>query len=212
LRAIIFANGELKDLPGAKSLITKNDRLLAADGGARHCISLGFTPHVLIGDMDSLSEQDVLELAQTGTKVIRHQSRKDETDLELAFLYALDEGAEQALVLGGLGRRWDQTIANLLLPAYHRLRQLQIVFLDCGEWLYLVEGERVIEGRKGLRVSLIPLGGDAKGVSSEGLEYPLHNETLYFGATRGISNVMLGRRAQVSVHQGVLLCIVGARE
>ena len=212
MRAVIFANGELNDPRGAKALVRDGDWLIAADGGARHCLALGFTPHVLIGDMDSLTEKEVAGLADAGTIIIRHETRKDETDLELALLHAQREGTQQALVLGGLGRRWDQTMANLLLPAYHRLRELEIVFWDNGEWLYLVDRERQIEGHKGLRVSLIPLGGDAEGVSTEGLEYPLNNDTLIFGATRGMSNVMLAAQAQVKVQQGVLLCIVGASE
>jgi thiamine pyrophosphokinase len=63
-------------------------------------------------------------------------------------------------------------------------------------------------GQAGDILSLVPLGGDAQGVTTQGLEYPLNDETLYFGATRGISNVLLNRTATVQLKAGYLLCIL----
>jgi thiamine pyrophosphokinase len=212
LRAVIFANGELDDRERARSLIKPDDLLVAADGGAHHCLAMGLTPHLVVGDLDSLTEQEITEMTQAGAQIKRYEMRKDATDLELAFFHAQEAGANEALVLGGLGRRWDQTLANLLLPVYHRLSGLAITYWDNGQWLYLVDDRREIVGRKGTRVSLIPLKGDALGVTTQGLDYPLMDETLVFGATRGISNVMLGEQAVVSLRQGVLLCVVGGGE
>jgi thiamine pyrophosphokinase len=212
LRAVIFANGELNDKDRARALIKRGDLLIAADGGAHHCQALGLTPDLVVGDLDSLSNQDIADLRQAGAQIERYPMRKDATDLELAFFHAQDAGANEALVLGGLGRRWDQTLANLLLPVYHRLSGLVITFWDRGQWLYLVDDRREIKGSPGMRVSLIPLRGDAIGVTTNGLDYPLKDETLVFGATRGISNVMLGERAEVSLRQGALLCVVGGGE
>jgi thiamine pyrophosphokinase len=212
LRAVVFANGELNDLEAAKALIKQDDVLIAADGGARYCLAMGLLADSVIGDFDSLNEEELAILEEQGAEIIRHDHRKDETDLELALLHALHIGVEEALILGGLGRRWDQTLANLLLPAYHRLRGLQIIYWDDGEWLYLIEEGRQIAGTAGMKVSLIPLGGDALGVRTEGLEWQLKDETLHFGASRGISNLMLGDTARVRLRQGVLLCVVGSKE
>ena len=44
-----------------------------------------------------------------------------------------------------------------------------------------------IEGSKGDILSLLPLGGDAAGVSTLGLLYPLDAETLNEGYARGMS-------------------------
>lgn len=212
MRAVIFANGELEDQESARALIRPDDLLIAADGGAHHCMALGLSPHFLVGDMDSLREGDIQQLTDDGTQLIRYEERKDATDLELAFKHAMESGAKEALVLGGLGRRWDQTLANLLLPAFHQLSDLAITYWDRGQWLYLIEGERTIKGHQGMRISLIPLGGDAIGVNTRGLDYPLKDETLVFGATRGISNVMLGEQAYINLRQGVMLCVVGGGE
>jgi len=88
------------------------------------------------------------------------------------------------------------------------LEDLQVTFWHSGLWIYLVRGQREIRGRTGQTVSLIPVGGNATGVSTQGLEWPLKDETLIFGATRGVSNVLLGEKATVEVREGFLLCFV----
>jgi len=208
MRAIIFANGALDDLSAARALLQPDEPVIAADGGALHCRRLGITPAVIVGDLDSLPAQDAAYWAEQGVRFIRHSRRKNETDLELAMLQAQELGCGEALVLGGLGGRWDQTFANLLLPAYQKLAELQVSFWHDGLWIYLVSSQTQIRGRAGQTVSLIPVGGDARGVTTSGLEWPLQDETLTFGATRGVSNVLIGETATVQVGQGFLLCFV----
>jgi len=198
MRAIIFANGEFTDPQGARDLLRPADLVIAADGGTRHALAAGVCPHVIIGDLDSLSpdEQARLEVGAgpASSHIVRFSPSKDETDLELALLYAVCEGVTEIVILAALGGRLDQTIANLLLLALPELR-------GGGD-------ERLIEGQPGDIVSLIPLGGDAVGVTAEGLEWPLHEDSLRFGPARGVSNVLAAEQARVRVRQGVLLCVV----
>jgi thiamine pyrophosphokinase len=208
MRAVVFANGKMDDLDGARSQIRGDDILIAADGGAAHCRRLGIFPAVIVGDLDSLSAEDRAFWETEEVEFIRHDPRKDETDLELALLHALNIGCREILVLGALGGRWDQTFANLLLPAYNRLDQAEISFWHDGTQIYLVRGERTIHGQVGQTLSLIPIGGDAHGVSAEGVEWPLKGETLRMGATRGVSNVFVRDEAVVLVEDGLLLCFV----
>ena len=221
MRAIIFANGEFTDPQGARDLLRSADLVIAADGGTRHALAVGVCPHVIIGDLDSLSpdEQARLEVraGPASSHIVRFSPRKDETDLELALLYAVCEGATEIVVLAALGGRLDQTIANLLLLALPELRDLDVRIVEGTQTAFLVQGgrdgcdggdERLIEGRPGDTVSLIPLGGDAVGVTAEGLEWPLHEDSLRFGPARGVSNVLAAEQARVRVRQGVLLCVV----
>jgi thiamine pyrophosphokinase len=212
LRVVIFANGELKGHEAVHDLLKPDDLIIAADGGVHHCRTLGLTPAALIGDLDSVTADDLAFWREAGTHIIQHSPDKNENDLELALLYAIESGAREALILGGLGRRWDQTIANILLPAYDKLAGLDVSFWDDGQWFHLVRDEIVIRGREGQTLSLIPIEGDAQGVTTQGLAWPLNDETLYFGASRGVSNRMLGEEAKVSVCKGILLCIVSDEE
>ncbi len=208
MRAVIFANGRFPNPAAHRHLIRPDDLIVAADGGTAHARALGLTPHVVIGDLDSLEPELRAELAEAGTRFLAHPSAKDETDLELALLYAARQGAEEVLILGALGGRIDQTVANLLLLAHPALAGIRIWVIEGAQTAFLIRDEALIEGNPGDSVSLIPLGGDARGITAEGLRWPLHSETLRFGPARGVSNVLLGRQARVHVQEGTLLCVV----
>jgi thiamine pyrophosphokinase len=209
-RAVIFANGLIGNPETARKSIRQEDILIAADGGARHCRSLGLNPHYLIGDFDSLEVAEQQAFRDAGTLVIQHPVRKDFTDLELALRYALELNVDEILILGGLGARWDQTLANLLLPAAEAFAAVHIRLLDGTQEVFLMrQGESAqVIGVPGDTVSLIPIGGDAHGVTTDGLEYPLNREALIFGATRGVSNVLIKNLATIQLQAGMLLCVV----
>jgi thiamine pyrophosphokinase len=210
LRAVIFANGLLSDPSGIHAAIQPGDLLIAADGGSSHFMTLGITPHVLIGDFDSLNESDLERLQAGEVEIIRHPAHKDFTDLELALQYAEGRGAEEIWVYAALGARWDHTLSNLLLPAAAHLQKCRIALIDGPQEIRLIRGGETLEvhGKRGDILSLIPAGGDAHGVTTANLEYPLAGETLFFGGTRGVSNVFLEEAASVRLERGLLVCVV----
>lgn len=210
MRAVIFANGDLEYPQAAREVIRENDLIVAADGGTHHCLELGLTPDVIIGDFDSLEEEILARLEQQGVEIIRHPAQKDHNDLELALRLVLERGFDEALVMAALGSRWDQTLANVLLPATARLEPLRIHVVDGPQEILLLRaGDQLrVEGEGGDTLSLIPLGGDAQGITTQGLEYPLNGGTLKFGSSRGISNVMLSSNASIRLKKGLLLCVV----
>lgn len=204
MRAIIFANGEIS-LPVQ---IQPDDTIIAADGGALHCMKLGMWPSVVIGDLDSLSAEDIEKLKSRGAQILDFPARKDYTDLELAIQYTRDLQPDEILVYGALGSRWDQTAANLLLAGAYE--KLPIRLVDGNqEFFYITAGmSRSIDGKPGDTVSLVPLRALAEGITTRNLEYPLNGENLEFGSTRGISNVLVEPPAVISLQKGLLLCIV----
>jgi thiamine pyrophosphokinase len=207
---VIFANGRIDDIESIADLIHPGELIVAADGGASHCHRLGITPDVIIGDFDSVSVDDLYELERAGVQIIRYPERKDYTDLELALLHAKSIGATHARIFGALGLRWDQTMANLLLPASSELSDLNIQLIDGKQRITVIHAgdPYEISGNPGDTVSLIPLDANTGGISTDGLEYPLKDESLAFGATRGISNVLRGKQATVRLSKGMLLCVV----
>jgi thiamine pyrophosphokinase len=212
MRAVIFANGKFPDLQNTRHLLRPGDWIIAANGGARRALAAGVVPHLLIGDLDSLLPDELERLAADGVQLIRFSPRKDETDLELALQHAAREGATEIVILAALGGRLDQTIANLWLLALPELSGISVRVVGGAETAFLIRDEALIEGRPGDIVSLIPMGGDAVGVTTEGLEWPLRQETLRFGPARGISNVLTAEQARVRVQQGLLLCVVTQNE
>ena len=210
LRAVIFANGKMDNPEKARARVNSGDLLIAADGGALHCLELGLTPDLVVGDFDSLQQEDLDVLESGGAEIIRYPARKDYTDLELALQHAVQRGAADILIIAALGARWDQTLANLLLPAAAALQKTCITLSDGPQEIRLLRGPDRLEllGQPGETVSLIPIGGPSVNITTQGLEYPLNGETLDFGSTRGVSNVMLAEDASIDLQQGLLLCII----
>jgi thiamine pyrophosphokinase len=206
-RAVIFANGEVSEFAAVRDLLRAGDTLIAADGGSRHLAQLGRLPALLIGDLDSTPEAEVERLSRAGVRVERYPVAKNETDLELAILAAIEAGYHQVVIVGALGGRLDQTLGNIALLGDPRFAGADIRLDDGREEVWLVRQETTISGRAGDTVSLLPVGGEAHVVVTEGLEYPLKDETLYPYRTRGISNVLVGNEALVSVREGEMVCV-----
>ncbi len=209
LRVIIFANGTISHPQMDASQIQSEDIIIAADGGARHCLALGLVPRLVIGDFDSLSKDELQVLKQAGATLQKFPYQKDETDLELALHKALVFSPNEIIILGGLGARWDMTLANILLTAHPDFEDQPITFRDGTQKILLLRPgqENQISGKIGDTISLIPVRGDAIRVTTKGLEYPLENETLLFGSPRGVSNVLKNPEISIQFEEGLLLII-----
>ncbi len=203
MHVLICANG----IAAATTVAPAADLVIAADGGARLCDALRTRPDVLIGDLDSLTPADVARWQDAGVTVLRFPTDKDQTDLELALHLAVERGAERITVLGALGGRWDQSVANLLLLAHPRWRDLDVALVDGPQRAFLIHRRGVVEGSPGDTVSLIAVAGDARGVTTTGLAYLLTDGVVPFGSALGVSNRLTGRRAEITVRQGLLLVV-----
>lgn len=213
VRAIIFINGVIAEYGPLRDVVRADDLLIAADGGARHALALGHTPHILVGDLDSVEAETVELLRARGTTIERHPAAKDQTDLELAIERAVREGAEEVILLGATGGRLDQTLANLLILA-QRDWGIPVQLLEGDQSAMLLRGPATlaVEGVPGSTLSVIPLSPQVTGIRYTGLEYPLENATLELGSTRGISNVLRSASATVQIDSGLLLVVVGRNE
>ncbi len=202
---LIVAGGEV-DREALRRAASEARWILAADGGAAHLRAVGVLPHRVIGDLDSMDPETLAWLEQAGVPIERHPRDKDATDLELALERARALGGA-IRVFGAWGSRLDQTVAALLLLAHPRWAGWDVRFVGPDREAFVLQGEGWIEGEPGDRVSLIPLAGDAEGVTLEGLFYPLQEGVLPFGATLGVSNRLTAPRARVRVRRGLLLVI-----
>jgi thiamine pyrophosphokinase len=207
MRAIVIANGHIGNSEASRAQAWPHNLVICADGGAQHALTLGLAPDVVVGDLDSLDGDLQARLEGEGCQVLVHPTRKDETDLELALRYAIDRGVDEILILGALGGRIDQALANILLLALPELEGVKTRIVAGDQEMFLIRGQAFIEGQVGDTVSLLPMAGDVTGITAEGLEYPLQHGTLKFGATLGISNVLMAPVARVQVEHGLLLCV-----
>ncbi len=195
----------------ARQIIKKADLIIAADGGIHHCLQLGISPNFLIGDLDSTPNKLVKTMEDAGISVLPFPPEKDQTDLELALDLALEQNCHKIFLFGGLGSRWDMSLANIFLAASAKYSTMKIIIFDQKTTIQTIKAGQTITLQKkhGRIVSLIPLRGDAKNISVKGFKYKLEKEGLSFGSTRGISNLLEEDKGTVELKSGLLLCVQG---
>jgi thiamine pyrophosphokinase len=185
------------------------DLIIAADGGARHAASLGRTIDLWVGDGDSLGADGVEALRAAGIPVELAPVDKDESDTELAIVAAAGAGAGRITIVGALGgTRADHGLANVWLLAHPALGRRAVRLIDDRARIRLLStGRHDLGGRIGDLVSLLPFAGDADGLTTRGLRYPLLDEPLRTGSSRGLSNVREAIDAGIDVRTGMVLVV-----
>lgn len=208
MNAVVVASGELDDADVA--WLAGADLVIAADGGAASLEAVGRLPDRLVGDLDSVDPALVQRLVAAGTEVERHDPAKDASDVELAVEVALAAGATEVVLLGAFGgSRIDHELASVLLLADPALAGVEMLAVRGPSRLRaLGAGGRLdLAGAAGDLVTLLPVGGDASGVTTAGLRWALDAATLRMGRTRGLSNVIDEPPASVLTGSGTLLVI-----
>jgi thiamine pyrophosphokinase len=184
--------------------------VVAADGGARGAAQLGLAVDELVGDLDSIAADRLAALRADGVRIEVWPRDKDASDTELAVRTALRHRPGRMVILGASGGpRPDHALANVGLLGLDELAGIDVVLLDGVSRIRLVRGpaDVTLAGRAGDLVSLLPTGGDVGGVRTDGLAYPLVDERLPAGSTRGLSNVRTTTTAHIRVASGRLLVI-----
>jgi thiamine pyrophosphokinase len=220
MQVVVLADGALGSRDALDAAwpgwLSPGAAVVAADGGARHAAALGLRIDRWVGDGDSLGEAAIAELVAAGVPVDRSSPEKDQSDTELAIVAALERSPSAITILGALGGpRADHAIANLTLLSMPALVGLDVRLVAADARVRLLRAPGPdgspssveLDGRVDDLVSLLPVGGDAVGVSTTGLTYPLDDEPLLDGLTRGLSNRRTAGLATVTLRSGRLLLV-----
>lgn len=207
-RVIIIANGDLKTPAYYRELIKDGDYIICVNGGSIHALTIGVSPNLLIGDLDSLPEKERRQIMEAKPELIEYPAAKDKSDLELAVDYAITLKPEQIFIIGALGgARVDHALLNIMLLMLPLDKGIPACILDETQQIYLCRSFIKLDGDPGECLSLFALKGNAEGVTTDGLKYQLEGETLQFASSRGLSNEFNSSQASVSIKSGLLLVI-----
>jgi thiamine pyrophosphokinase len=205
--ALVFAGAPLSPTPRLQARLAELQQpfVVAADSGAATALAFGYLPDVVIGDFDSLAPSTLADLERRGVRIERYPRAKDATDGQLAIERARQVGPSCIWLFGFLGGpRLDQRLANVLLLV--GFETPAVLFDERNECTLLrPRVAHAWRAEPGEVISLIPLGGDASGVRTHGLRWPLSGDSLREGDTRGVSNEPVSDEVQVSLESGQLL-------
>jgi thiamine pyrophosphokinase len=207
--AIVVAGGPS---PNGITGLPAADIVIAADRGAEHAIALGLHVDVVVGDLDSIDPDTLVELEEAGTRIEPHPTDKDDSDLELALASALAAGATSATIVGSASGRLDHALGILLAGANERWAGLRIDLRIDAARAWIVRDHLEIDGEPDDLVSLLAVGGPATGVTSTGLRWRLAEATMSPGVAVGLSNLMTDTTATITLTGGTLLVVQPGRE
>lgn len=199
----IFGSAEITDYSNIEKP-SKDDVIIAADGGLRHLIKLGRKPDYFIGDMDSLSDQ-----IPSDVPIDQHPSEKDDTDTFIAVKKGLSLECDRFVFYGCLGGALSHTVANLQLLIDLANRKKAAVLIDGKTEIYPLHNDTVSfdETREG-KISVFSFSDQSEGVSIQGLKYELTDAVLTNRFALGVSNEFIGQKSRVSVKNGDLILIL----
>lgn len=186
----------------SRGLIKKEgDLLIAADGG-----------YSKIGDKDAIDavvgDFDSLGYVPQAKKLIKLRREKDETDTDVAAEYAVGSGADEIAFYACLGGRADHAIANLQLATRLVRRGVKVRFVSKEADVFLIDGGTLaLKARKSGRVSVFS-PDKTQGVRIKGLKYEVDGITLTNEVALGVSNEFIGKDAEISAENGVLIIFV----
>jgi thiamine pyrophosphokinase len=205
MRAVLVCNGTVNDYDDIKKRIKTSDYIISVDGGASHLRKMEVIPDILIGDFDSANSKDLNYFMELGVKACQFPAEKDMTDSELAIEKALEEGADELLLIGATGSRADHSFSNIML--LKKLLDLNIrgCIVNENNLIYMFNSTFTIDRAEGYKLSLIPVSDTVTGVTTKGLKYPLKNAVMKLGTSWGVSNEFCEDKATVNIEEGILL-------
>lgn len=218
-KAMIFVNGNLSDLNFAKKLIDKTTYLIGADGGADKIYELGYKPHAVIGDFDSL--QNIprkiknLKAKKTGSEETsggiiyrKFPTDKDYLDTELALDFAVEKGFGKITLINVQGNEIDHMLGTVFLLAKQKYVAKNLKIVQQNQEIFIVSGDVKLQGKPGQKISLLPLFGKVKVFSCSGLKYDLSEYKMAMQTNSGISNEFLEKEAKIIITTGKFLTVI----
>ncbi len=198
--ALIICNGEMPSQKLLAPLLKKKPFIICADGGANKARAFNILPHCIIGDLDSITQKTRHYFSSVP---IIHNPDQNSTDLEKVMNYLILHSFASAIIIGATGDRPDHTMANFsILMKYHRKISLQ--FFDERCTAEIIHKKIRFTAEIGQQISLLPMG-KCSGIRTQGLKFPLNNETLELGIREGSSNEAAQHIITITLKSGSLL-------
>jgi thiamine pyrophosphokinase len=210
--AVLAAGGPLAE--AAVPLLRRDSAgaalLVGIDSGARHLRAAGLVPHVVTGDFDSLTDEELKTLHSAGVEIVPTPDQ-DYTDLDKALDYTINQrGIKTVRIYAATGGRLDHTYSCLsAVVKYGATAEVRLVDEYGVTWL-VPPGETMTltgDDLPGRTLSLITLG-EVNGITATGVRWPLNNEPLAPGIRDGTLNQIIESPATVQCREGKLLLML----
>lgn len=209
-RINIVAGGPIQHIPNLTLMDDENTLWVGVDRGVYYLLKHNINPTIAIGDFDSVSAEEWKIIQQSVNELDIHQPEKDETDMELALIWATSQAPASIKIFGATGGRLDHFLANaFMLVKYQQPHSDPIEIIDLqNELAIFYPGKHQINWDKNKKyVSFIPLSMEVNSLSLSGFKYPLIDQNIDFTSSLCISNELIQKTGTFSFEKGILMMI-----
>ena len=208
MRGLIISSGTITDYSRLESVVRESDFIISADGGMDHMMKIGRLPDLLLGDLDSISQDALKYIEEKNIPIQKFPSIKDGTDTDLAMEYLIEKNVDEIIFAGVTGSRQDHTMANIFLLNRLKEKGIKGKIVDDNNTIYLVDDYLELEYIENSFISIIPITEDGIEVTLEGFFYNLDKRKIKFGSTCGVSNIMVESHGKIKIHSGKALVFI----
>lgn len=208
MKGLIISSGTITNYNRLESVVKESDFIICADGGMDHIMKVNLLPDLVLGDLDSISENALKYIEEKNIPVQKFPSIKDTTDTGLAVDYLIEKGLEEIILMGVTGTRQDHTIANIFILNELHEKGIKGKIIDDNNIIYLIDNYLELEYVENSFISVIPITEDGIEVSLSGFFYNLDKEKIKFGSTCGVSNKIIDENGVVRIHKGKALVFI----
>lgn len=197
-KTIILSNGTFPVHKVPLDILKQAETVICCDGAANELIQNGFTPSVIIGDMDSISTEN----KEKYKNIIIEVASQDTNDQTKAVEWAIDNGYDEICILGATGKREDHTIGNIALLCTY-MKKIKVCMISNYGIFTPIYKPTVFNSFTGQQVSIFSLIPDTI-INSENLRYPL-NHSQFKSWWMGTLNESLSQNFSLNFENGELI-------
>lgn len=205
MKALIIANGSKIEKATLQELIDNSDYIICADGGLDNIKGLQILPDAIIGDFDSVNDENLEEYKNQCKNIIKFDKDKDFTDTELAIIHAIKKNIKNITLVCATGTRLDHTCANIFLLEKYYEQGIKIKIIDNNNVIIFINKSLIVENKSGFYVSVLPVSDEIIGLTLKGFKYELKERNVKRGSTLCISNLIIDKTASISLKKGKAL-------
>ena len=207
----ILGGGPIDLLPDIQLFHEKEVMWVGVDRGVHTLLTMGIQPMIAFGDFDSVSAHEFLTIKNSLTELKVFKPEKDETDMEHALNWAIDQKPERIRIFGATGGRLDHMFANLqlLINPCRQQPDIQIDLIDHKNIIQIkAPGTYTVHKILNKKyISFVSISAVVKGITLKGFKYPLTEFGMEIGSTRCISNELIDDCGTFSFSEGILMII-----
>lgn len=207
MKVLIVSNGSISNYNFYNDILKTVDYIICADGGAKHLVKMDVYPNVVIGDLDSIDKKIKELFISKNVEFVKFPTNKDATDTELAVDFAISQKPTEITFIGAIGNRMDHTLANISILKKLLLKGVKGKIIDEKNEIILIDKEIILYRGNSDFISILPVTQEVKGVTLEGLQFPLRDALITFGSSIGVSNRFVDSKASIKIKEGLLLII-----